>query len=486
MATSLQPIYKVNFLSAPHHHRPKRYMYEFVPRASLSTVYSSNDDFANLMLDGFTGCTVTVDSSSGTFYNFPKKSMPFFQLSHGNWGHEEPIHSMKGDETKQFKGDLVERHLEHCQNLERRLEVAGGIKIDDGVSPYLPEEVEHLFAVDVHALPNGELTLETRLRALLGFLPNGFVINGIICREVLLASKAKKSPGGFNREYRATSSDGTSIFFDMPSTQGMQLIELHAELIRNFMSHITSHYRNVREEYDCFLSPAEVFLQNSPGIMSWVSYWDAREQGLRKSAELIAQAIIGASPLKERIKGVVLYGSLARNDKIPRNIDLLLIADSDEKTLNPFNYLRLDGDRNENDIRYDLWELTDGLGRELGIMSLLLSIGTKPKRGIYLEYPDEVSSIFFSKFCAHLNLNVASTKFMADAQEQRKYIQSAFNRAYFQDVLTDGMMYDPQSGKFSIPTRERYASVIQSLEGQLAQVRTEHLANMSNTMPPKA
>ena len=74
---------------------------------------------------------------------------------------------------------------------------------------------------------------------------------------------------------------------------------------------------------------------------------------------------------------------------------------------------------------------------------------------------------------------------MADAQEQRRYMQSAFTPSYFRDALTDGKIFDPQSGKFSIPTRERYASVIQSLEGQLAQARAEGWPTIGNIRPPK-
>src|SRR3989338_5047677 len=106
MALSSQPIHKASYVLALPHYQPGRFIQEFVPQAILSTVYSSNERFTQLISEEFSSGIFAVNSSIGMDSNTPKGDIPVFQLSQGNHGYNNSIHSIEGDKTKQFKGDL--------------------------------------------------------------------------------------------------------------------------------------------------------------------------------------------------------------------------------------------------------------------------------------------------------------------------------------------------------------------------------------------
>ncbi|MFH1510055.1 MAG: hypothetical protein ABIF10_00060, partial [Candidatus Woesearchaeota archaeon] len=225
----------------------------------------------------------------------------------------------------------------------------------------------------------------------------------------------------------------------------------------------------------------ERFFDTNPAKLSQVDYWDAKERQLMQNAERITKIILEESNHKELLEGSVLFGSLARKDKCPADIDLLLLVRPQDRCLDITKYMEEYG----SDIRYDILEITNGLVTELGIYNRLAEIGRldSDSRGNIL--PEKASNLIFSEFGGRINLNTLSSKFFSDSNTMEQLMRISFTPTFYRDVLTDGLVYDLQTGKFCIPARERYSSQIDSVDQIIKKAEIEFWRNLKNDRPNK-
>ncbi len=482
-------VYRTGFFEAWRNQRgPGHLSNVLVPELVLATQFSSNAKISEL-----------IDPENGRGYNFTLRTGIGTQYSRRKDGaHDRSAVIFSGDnisgETFRvegnldgYAGDIVEDHIRKCLDAEKKL--GGGTDFKDNL---VVSRDGHVTTIAHNVTEQGEaFVLETRLRSPLYFLPDGFIVDGKQYFDVTIYSEARKIDSGFERVSSVLAADGSAIIRPH-SSQEIQLVTMHGKnldfLVESAMTHYhgTNAVANQGRDY-YFPSTAEDFLAESAETMSHVEHWDLKEAELRQSAEQIAKTILTESLHKDKIEGVVLYGSLARKDKLPGDIDLLLLVDSKGGALDPFKYFDLDDQGRPRS--YNVEDVTDGIAKELGIIPQLITIGEKRKdwriSTHYEEYPDEARHIQFSELGGGINLGVVTTDFFTNPQLREQYMRLAFTPTYFQDVLTDGLAFDAESGTFSIPTREVYAKVIESLKGQLEQAKLEKWPNIGNKRPRK-
>ncbi|MEK6984057.1 MAG: nucleotidyltransferase domain-containing protein [Nanoarchaeota archaeon] len=439
----------------------------FSPEVVLATSYYSDTDIGKLVDPSGNGSHwIRLDTGIGIDYI---KGKPHDCVFTG----DEIEHSKSkfNQNPADYSGELVEDHAQRCVALERQF----GTGVEQVVNSYAFQKG---FVTSVGHGNNGAeaFTLETKFRAPRYFLPDEFPVNGNKFSDVRVYSEARKTGIWFTRSSGIFTPDGTPILIQ-DSDDISQILLGHRNSIKTFLMIIKDHYYRG----DCY-SSAQDLLEERADILTHVDSWDYRERQLMESARSIARAIFEESPLRGQVKEVLLYGSLARKDNIPGDIDLMLLVDTKDGQLNPLKYFSVD---NQNmPKRYNVADVTNGIARELGIVPALLRIGIKAKDP-YGELPDEAENIIFSDTGGGINLSVIPTQFLRDPTLREQYMRLCFTPTYFQDALTDGLAFDVRSGDFIVPTRVAYAGIIQSLKDQHGKAIIEKWPNVENVRPKK-
>ena len=458
-------VFKTGFFQIWKHPEVHEFMSLFCPEVVLFTSYDSNTDIGKIVNpQGYGSHNIKLGTGIGANFENGRESRRIFT-------NDKIEHSMPdiGDDAEKYVGELVQDHAHRCSALEGQF----GEGIEQVVNAQVSDE--GFVTLIGHSNDGAEtFTLETRFRAPRYFLPDGFPLKGDRLFDARVYSEARKTGSGIARSSGIFTADGIQI--QMQDPKGItQLLEGHRESIQTFLKMIRDHYYNG----SCYR--AQDLLEVQADMLSYVDHWDYKERQLMQSARSIARAIYEESPLRGKIKGVALYGSLARKDKIPGDIDLMLLVDSADGSLNPFRYFSMDDQGRP--ARYNVDDVTNGIAKELGIIPVLLKIGRKSNP--YFEYPDDACHIQFSELGGGINLSVVSTDFFNDSALRERYMRLCFTPTYFQDALTDGLAFDAASGEFSIPTRAVYSGVIAALKDQLRNATIQNWPNIANVRPEK-
>ena len=359
-----------------------------------------------------------------------------------------PAHSFQlgGSRTMAHQEDIIIKHLRACKDLEERLKDRGfmveNVPPWDGFAVSSASGIEH---------DNPFYTLETRLRGPKRSWPVGFVIGNESLPELTVVSKELITPSGIKMSSYVRRPDNSEVsVYEGSNKGGVPLLLQHWKQIKGILER-TMEYHLQRYGEDKRMIFAESSLRYAH-TLSHVDSWDADYEALMQRAEQIAKVILGKSKLKDIVKEVVLYGSLAKKDKHPRDIDLLLVVDSDEQ-LNPLRY-----QAREKPSRYDIAAVTNGLGNELGIVEELYAFyGIKPQFG------SGISSL-------NLDLNAIPTRFLTDPETRKRFIESVYPSGYQWRALTDGLAFNTETGKFDRPTKDMYKGPLEQLRAELKEL----------------
>ena len=378
--------------------------------------------------------------------------------------------SLEGESAIKHQKEITGEHIKKSREIEERLGPEASIR--EGV---LGQQRAYAVSVSEDKERGRPIyTLNTKLRAPRYFMKDGFVVDGESISDVTVVSRSVgvEKP---KRNSRIIRPDGSAIEkYDAQGNEyySVHLPVMHHQAIIRFLGDLGEHYS---DDYSF-----SYIMDEFPEIISHVDRWDKKQRELTKSAEKIAKVIAEKSPLRDRVKGIIVYGSLARNDKCPDDIDLLILADSD-KILNPIKYYVKDYGRKKAPSGYNVAAVTVGLIKELGLEEEILSIGIKNQ-----DYPNEVECLQFSDEGGGLNINAISTEFFRNPEFRERLMRMAFTAQYFRNALSDGMAYNLETGRFDIPTKEIFGGTIESLEGVLEKAKIEEWPNITNEAKRKS
>lgn len=362
----------------------------------------------------------------------------------------------------------VEKHRETCKKLENMLGVP---VIED--RPVMRRGAYSAKIIECEYPGTKTYSLETRLRAQKYFLAEGFVVGSKHFFDLRVETRPCTTATGLNLcvEYQ-TSNTGSN-----PS-----IIVQHLNSVESVISSTAQYYHKKLPGKDNCAFHALAFLTENPESSTHVDYWDARHQGLIAGAEKIGKAI-NNSRLRENVQSIILYGSLARKDKIPDDIDLVMIVDSKDKILEPTKYYVTADEKRP--LQYNTKDVTNGLVLELGILPELMSFSTKENDFFARKGQRNAADLLFSRYGGRLNLNTLPAEFFTDSQIRENLMRIKFTPAYYRDILVDGFVYNRTSGKFDVPACYAYSDTINELNMLLEKARKESWGNINNDRPKK-
>ena len=328
-------------------------------------------------------------------------------------------------------------------------------------------------AVQIHK-DEDSVSLESRIR-----FPRAYFPKGLIAEEEAkieeLRIRTTLGEDGYSSKIESAGGNIINPFFDLPRAK--DLVLRHSSLVEGI----------IRTAEDQNLSPysyeEEYVKEHISPRLTHVDRWNKRAEDMFSSARFLA-SIISRSALAGYIHDVILYGSLARDDRVPDDIDMLVIVDDpDKRVLNPKDYSEEEmmvETFGEGLVRYDIEAITDGLFEEMGLVPQMRDYAVATygiPQGEEMRWRvenrlEEPNSMPLGKVGATVDLNSVYLADIANEEGIRHMMQNKFSPAYFRDIFRDGLLYDQVKDTF-IPARVRYAETLDMSKRLLTQACDE-------------